>query len=59
MFKKNEVRASQPVDMWVLVIGLSFDDCVQSEVVRILRVELQLKTYEELIKLAFKAVDDW
>ena len=45
--------------MWVLVIGLSFDDCVQSEVVRILRVELQLKTYEELIKLAFKAVDDW
>ena len=44
----------------VLVIGAcSFDDCVQSEVVRALRVELQLRTYEELIKSASKAVDDW
>ena len=34
MFRENEVRASQSLDMWVLVIGLSFDDCVQSEVVR-------------------------
>ena len=34
MFRENEIRDFVSLDMWVLVIGLSFDDCVQSEVVR-------------------------